>query len=268
MSITIKVNGAEYPATIYGLYRDSAWGNREVKTITLTMTLQEALALLPTGVKWSIVTRTMQPVIDPETGEQTGETETVEETDNSEYSLSGPATDNRDGTVSVKMGKPTDAERGNAAMTALLGAPVSVARAAELRPVIEEAAASLSDSEAAEAVELFPAWVVGIAVAEGERYSYGGRLYKCVAAHTTQEDWTPDKTPALWVVVDVTHAGTVDDPIPAARGMEYEYGKYYLDGEDGKTYLCARTGEPVGETVTLQYLPHELAGTYFEEVEA
>lgn len=266
MSITIKVNGAEYPAMIYGLYRDSAWENREVKTVTLTMTLQEALALLPTGVQWSIVTRTMQPVIDPETREQTGETETVEEVDNSEYSLSGPATDNRDGTVSVKMGKPTDAERGNAAMTALLGAPVSVQRAAELRPVIEEAAASLPDSEAAEAVELFPAWVVGIAVAEGERMSYGGRLYKCVSAHTTQEDWTPDKTPALWAVVDATHAGTADDPIPAARGMEYEYGKYYLDGEDGKTYLCARTGEPTGGTVTLQYLPHELVGNYFEEV--
>ena len=47
-------------------------------------------------------------------------------------------------------------------------------------------------------------------------------------------------------------------------GMEYTYGLHYLDPEDGKVYLCFRGGE-VG-TVTLQYLPHELVGNYFEEV--
>lgn len=69
---------------------------------------------------------------------------------------------------------------------------------------------------------------------------------------------------AVYAPIDVTHAGTADDPIPAERGMVYEYGKYYLDPEDGKTYLCRREGES-GE-VTLQYLPHELVGNYFVEV--
>ena len=58
--------------------------------------------------------------------------------------------------------------------------------------------------------------------------------------------------------------GTIDDRIPAARGMEYEYGKYYLDPEDSKTYLCKR-GEETG-SIVLYYLPHELIGQYFEEV--
>ena len=53
-------------------------------------------------------------------------------------------------------------------------------------------------------------------------------------------------------------------PFPAARGMEYEYGKSYLDPEDGKTYLCKR-GEETG-SIVLYYLPHELIGQYFEEV--
>ena len=48
--------------------------------------------------------------------------------------------------------------------------------------------------------------------------------------------------------------------------MEYEYGKYYLDGEDGKTYKCERIGEAAGGKIVLQYLPHELAGQYFTEV--
>lgn len=56
----------------------------------------------------------------------------------------------------------------------------------------------------------------------------------------------------------------IDDPIPAARGMEYEYGKYYLDPEDGKTYLCKRLNDT--GTIVLYYLPHELIGQYFEEV--
>ena len=135
-----------------------------------------------------------------------------------------------------------------------------------LRPYIEKAAASLDDNDAANAVKLFPTWTIGIAVTVGERYQYADKLYKVVQAHTTQADWTPDATPAMWAVIDKTHAGTLDDPIPASRGMEYEYGKYYLDGEDGNTYLCQRTGEAAGGTIVLQYMPHELVGNYFVEV--
>ena len=51
--------------------------------------------------------------------------------------------------------------------------------------------------------------------------------------------------------------------VETARGMEYEYGKYYIDPEDGKTYLCKR-GEETG-SIVLYYLPHELIGQYFEE---
>ena len=137
-----------------------------------------------------------------------------------------------------------------------------------LRPYIEKAAASLDDNDAANAVKLFPAWSSGIAVSVGERYQYADKLYKVVQAHTTQADWTPDATPAMWAVIDKTHAGTLDDPIPASRGMEYEYGKYYLDSEDGNTYLCQRTGEAAGGTIVLQYMPHELIGNYFTEVNA
>ena len=75
---------------------------------------------------------------------------------------------------------------------------------------------------------------------------------------------TPNIVPAVFVAINKTNAGTIDDPIPAVRGMEYEYGKYYLDNEDGKIYICKR-GEETG-TIVLQYLPHELIGHYFEEV--
>ena len=160
----------------------------------------------------------------------------------------------------------TEAENAVGAVVALTGEVVTVERAAELRPMIEAATMSLPDSDAAKAVELFPAWAYPVSYVVGNRVSDGGKLYKCQQAHTSQESWKPSATPALWVVIDVTHAGTQDDPIPAARGMEYEYGKYYLDSEDGKTYKCERIGEAAGGKIVLQYLPHELVGNYFTAV--
>lgn len=266
MSIYVKVNNTEYPAAVSGANNDRTWDGRGAKTVTLTMTHDQVVALLPDSTPWSIVQRDMVDVLD-EQGKPTGETkEVVNEYDNSEYSLAGDITDHRDGTVSIKMGKPTETESAKATVTALAGEPVTYARAVELRPIIEQAAVSLSDAAAATVPELITAWAYPVDYAEGDRRSYGGKVHKCRQAHTSQADWTPDKTPALWAVIDAEHAGTQDDPIPAARGMEYEYGKYYLDGEDGKTYLCERTGEAAGGKITLQYLPHELVGNYFKAV--
>ena len=263
MSIYIKINNTEYPAEISGNSADTTWDRRWTKSIRLSMSANEIAALLPDNTPWSIVQREMVDVLD-EQGQPTGETkEVVNEYDNSEYSISGPITDHRDGTVSIKMGKPTESELSTATVTALVGQSITPQRAAKLRPVIEAAATSLSDGDAAKAVELFPAWAYPVNYVVGNRVSDGGKLYKCQQAHTSQDSWKPSATPALWVVVDVTHAGTQDDPIPASSGMEYEYGKYYLDSEDGKTYKCERTGEAPGGKIVLQYLPHELVGNYF-----
>lgn len=266
MATYIKVNNTEYPAEVNGDRTDRAWDGRDTKTVTLTMTHDQVAALLPDNTPWSIVQRDMVDVLD-EQGQPTGETkEVVNEYDNSEYSLAGDITDHRDGTVSIKMGKPTETENAKATVTALAGESVTYARAMELRPIIEQASVSLSDGEAASVPELITAWAYPVAYAEGDRRSYGGKVYKCRQGHTSQADWTPGKTPNLWAAIDAEHAGTQADPIPAARGMEYEYGKYYLDGEDGKTYLCERTGEQAGGKITLQYLPHELIGNYFKAV--
>lgn len=268
MAEFIKVNGQEYPATCIYNYKDRNWDMRETQTVHLTMPYAQAAALLTTGTPWSNVFREQKDALDND-GNSTGQTEeVVTEEDMSAYSLAGQITDHRDGTVSIKMGKPTESELSAATVTALVGQSITPQRAAELRPVIEAAAVSLPDGEAATAVELFPAWAYPVSYVVGNRVSDGGKLYKCQQAHTSQEGWKPSATPAMWVVVDVTHAGTQDDPIPASRGMEYEYGKYYLDSEDGKTYKCERTGEAAGGKIVLQYLPHELVGNYFKAVSA
>ena len=76
-------------------------------------------------------------------------------------------------------------------------------RARALRPYIEKAATSLTDADALESVELFPAWAAGVAYKVDERLQYQGTLYRVVQAHTSQADWTPDQTPALFAVVSL-----------------------------------------------------------------
>lgn len=110
MAIYIKVNNTEYPAEINGNPKDRSWDGRDTKTVTLTMSHDAVAALLPDNTPWSIVQREMVDVLD-KNDMPTGETvEQVNEWDNSEYCVSGAITDHRDGTVSVKMGKPTEAE--------------------------------------------------------------------------------------------------------------------------------------------------------------
>ena len=275
MAIYIKVNNTEYPAEINGNPKDRSWGERDTKTITLTMTSAEVAALLTDNTPWSIVLRETVNKLDND-GNPTGETEeVVNEWDNSAYSLAGDLTDHRNGTVSIKMGRPTESELSTATVTALVGQSITPQRAARLRPVIEQASASLSDGEAAWSPELFPRWAdhIGETVKPGDRRSDmdgSGVLHVYRVnkgqGHTTQENWPPHSTPAVWTIINVDHAGTQDDPIPAARGMEYTYGLYYLDSEDGKTYKCERTGEAAGGKIVLQYLPHELVGNYFTAV--
>lgn len=143
-----------------------------------------------------------------------------------------------------------------------------IARAKQLRKAAMMTTETYTDEQAAEVPTLYPVWIAGEAVEMDNRryYEPDGKLYKCRQAHTTQEGWEPPLTPAMWAVIDVAHAGTPEDPIPASRGMDYIYGKYYLDPEDEKIYLCKREGEEEGGTVNLQYLPHEVVGQYFEEV--
>lgn len=112
----IKVNNTLYPATIDGRIADYEWNRRDTKSITLTMTYAEVLALLPDNTPWSIVQKDIiqkydengKLLVDADGNPVTEEITT--EFDNSEYTMSGVIRDNRNGTVTIKMGKLTEIE--------------------------------------------------------------------------------------------------------------------------------------------------------------
>lgn len=100
----VKINDKTYPAVINGKIIDREWNDRESKTINIEMAYADAIALFVDGLAWSIL-------MDVEQEQEDGSVVTVqEEYDNSEYSMAGSITDNRDGTLAVKMGKPTQIE--------------------------------------------------------------------------------------------------------------------------------------------------------------
>lgn len=71
----------------------------------------------------------------------------------------------------------------------------------KLREMMHKAAVSLPDEDALEVVELFPLWTADTAYSLDERIRCGEKLYRCVQAHTSQADWIPPETPALWTEV-------------------------------------------------------------------
>ena len=109
------------------------------------------------------------------------------------------------------------------------------------RAYIEKGATSLTDTDALDAVALFPAWAVGVYYEADTRIRYGEKLYKVVQAHTSQADWLPEDTPALYTEVAAPGQGdTPDNPIPYTGNMALEKDKYY--SEDGSLIYCDFTG--------------------------
>ena len=109
---------------------------------------------------------------------------------------------------------------------------ITRAKAYKLRQIIEKAAVSLPDEDALEAVELFPLWAVDTAYTVEIRVRDGEELFKCKQPHTSQSDWRPSITPALWQKVEKPGQGdTPDNPIPWSWGLEIFNGKYYSQND-------------------------------------
>lgn len=134
---------------------------------------------------WSVVTETEDRTI---------------ETDMSIYALAGPVTDNRDGTITVKMGKYREEEL----MHISLGAPPrSHVEALTLRTAIETAASSLDDATASLATMLFPQLKHdGSLVKAGTRINWNGTIKRAASDLWDTVENNPDNALSLWEDID------------------------------------------------------------------
>ena len=85
--------------------------------------------------------------------------------------------------------------------------------AEQMRRALQLFAASLADDKAIEVAAVFDPWEAGKAYAVGDYLTYGEngvgdpQLYKVVQSHTSQADWTPDATPALYDAIGLDDSG-------------------------------------------------------------
>ena len=84
-------------------------------------------------------------------------------------------------------------------------------------------AEATTDAEVAAVVDLFDGFDAEKRVYKvGEVVAFGGVLFRCVQAHRSQADWTPDRVPALWTPVRETKS-TTPDPFVQPMGAADAY---------------------------------------------
>ena len=60
---------------------------------------------------------------------------------------------------------------------------------------------SVDDNTALRMLEFYPEWAAGQAYAAGYKVQHGGKLWRCLQDHTSQDGWGPDNAPSLWAKV-------------------------------------------------------------------
>lgn len=179
----VKIKDTLLEAVVHSRPEDVAWDGRESKAITFAGTYEEAVNLFTNDAAWSVI-------------QEAGEAQEAVETDMFDFALAGSITDNRNGTMTVKMGKYLQTEI--IAMT-IGKAPVTHAQAVSVRNAIETAVQSLDDSASAAVVSLFPALKQdGSLIKAGTKINWQGKIVKALVDLWDREEHNPDNAPTLW----------------------------------------------------------------------
>lgn len=115
-------------------------------------------------------------------------------------------------------------------------------KAEEIRKAINKFAENQTDETLIDNKAAFRLWSGnGLEVKAGEIYLYNDELYRVVQNHTTQNDWTPDKTPALYTKISVEEFPEWEQPQGAHDAYKIgkkvsHNGKHWINTYDNNTY--------------------------------
>lgn len=124
--------------------------------------------------------------------------------------------------------------------------------AAAIAFVVLAESGQIDSVTASEQSLLFEEWQPGVSYAVGQLRRYGDVLYRCVQAHTSQDDWTPPQTPALWAVTSdpAEEWPAWSQPLGAhdayAKGDKVTHdGKRYVSQVDGNVWEPGTVGDNI-----------------------
>ena len=113
---------------------------------------------------------------------------------------------------------------------------MKLARAMELRKIIEEAMSKEDDTVVLEIPQLLPEWKAGVAYTTGKKIQYGGVVWKVLQDHTSQEGWEPGVAPSLFAEV------LIPDPDVIPEWKQPDSTNPYMKGDkvthNGTTWVC------------------------------
>ena len=110
--------------------------------------------------------------------------------------------------------------------------------AREIRKAIDTFAENQTDETLIDNKAAFSLWRAGIAAEKDKIYRFGDDLYRCIQPHTTQDDWTPDKTPALFVKISLEEYPQWRQP----TGAHDAYNKGDKVSDEGKHWISEIDG--------------------------
>lgn len=120
-----------------------------------------------------------------------------------------------------------------------------IARVTAYRGKLNAVTAPLNDAAALNAADLFPAWESGTAYAAGARVRCAGTLWRCLQAHTAQDDWTPDAAPSLWAKVRMPDPEQIQDWVQPDSTNPYRTGdKVRHNGQIWRSTVDGNVWEP------------------------
>lgn len=121
--------------------------------------------------------------------------------------------------------------------------------AEQLRKALQMFAQTLTDEEAMEIPTVYPSFKVGKVYKANEMFIYGvnnvgdPQLYRVVSEHTSQEDWIPNVTPALYTPIGLNNEGYPVWSRPTGAHDAYNVGDIvdyngvlYMSLIDGNVY--------------------------------
>lgn len=120
------------------------------------------------------------------------------------------------------------------------------ANAKILRKTLDEAGTILTDEQALTAVGLYSVWNIGYSYKVNDRVQYRDILYKCIQAHTSQEEWEPNNTPDLWVKISIE--GWPEWAQPTGAHDAYNIGDKVT--YQGKHYICTLNNNVYAPNIT------------------
>lgn len=113
--------------------------------------------------------------------------------------------------------------------------------AQEIRKAIDSFAENQPDEKLIDNKAAFRVWRAGLNVVTGEILRYKNDIFRTIQSHTTQNDWTPGKTPALFTII----GGDWEEWEPGsyAKGTKRTHnGKKWISNVDNNIWEPGATG--------------------------